>query len=72
MLFSQFQYSPLCSVNFVGAPILGCPSCVVGGAESASTGKGKCGNEKHEIARFLRMENASTANVSMNLQGWEM
>jgi len=46
---------------------------VNGGAKSASTGKRKYGNGKYEIiTRFLRMENASTANISMNLQGWKM
>jgi len=38
-----------------------------GGAESASTGKRKYGNGKYGTARFLRMENATTAKVSMNL-----
>jgi len=36
------------------------------GAESASPGKRKYANGKNEIARFLRMENATTENVSMN------
>ena len=42
------------------------------GSESASPGKRKYGNGKYEIVRFLRMENASTGNISMNLQGWKM
>jgi len=53
----------LCIVNI--APCRGV-------ADSVITTNSKYGTGKYEIARFLLMEIASTANVSMNLQRWKL
>ena len=44
--------------------------CYNGGAEIASIGKCKYGKCKYKVGQYVRMENTSTENASMNLQGW--